>query len=58
MHNLQTFETPKKAKKWLSVRTKLSVDTRMLKTCLGKFHDFKFVEFYNRAHLTFLCVSI
>ena len=29
----------KKVKKWLNVRTKLSVDTRMLKTCLGKFHD-------------------
>ena len=27
------------AKKWLSVRTKLSVDARILKPCLGKFHD-------------------
>ena len=32
MHNLQTIETAKKAKKWLMTRTELSVDARMLKT--------------------------
>ena len=32
MHNLQTIETPKMAKKQLRVRTKLSVDARMPKT--------------------------
>ena len=32
MHNLQTIETPKKAKKQVSVTTKLSAHARMLKT--------------------------
>ena len=39
MHNLKTFETPNKPKKCLSVRTKLSVEARILKTCLEKLHD-------------------
>ena len=32
MHNSQTIETPEKATKKLPVRTKLSVDARMIKT--------------------------
>ena len=35
MHNLKTIQTPKAIK----VRTKLSVDIRMLKTCLSKLHN-------------------
>ena len=32
MHNLQNITTPKKAKKQLQARTKLSIDTGMSKT--------------------------
>ena len=44
MHNLQITEAPQKAKKQLRVRTKVSVDARMLKTLANLLRSWNFIQ--------------